>query len=179
MAKTNFKIGIIYQCYIYFPNWNVIIYVIHKSMFVTVKSFLMLIIMTYIIHKSVFCNSQGLVNLIFDSFLVQLETWFNTQCWTFRTSITKKPLWTMICCLTTHATIPAFVTRILFLVTVFLWKLLQVVEVGGELKELCKLWDIISPSRYFTIARRKCSRLNLLFPIFVLSQYALKTKIST
>ena len=47
-------------------------------MFVTVKSFLMLIIMTYIIHKSVFCNSQGLVNLIFDSFLVQLETWFNT-----------------------------------------------------------------------------------------------------
>ena len=78
MAKTNFKIGIIYQCYIYFPNWNVIIYVIHKSMFVTVKSFLMLIIMTYIIHKSVFCNSQGLVNLIFDSFLVQLETWFNT-----------------------------------------------------------------------------------------------------
>ena len=33
ISKTKLKIGIIYQCYIYFHDQNVMIYVIHKSMF--------------------------------------------------------------------------------------------------------------------------------------------------
>ena len=33
MAKINLKIGIIYQCFIYFHDQNVMIYVIHKSVF--------------------------------------------------------------------------------------------------------------------------------------------------
>ena len=72
MAKVNLKIGIIHQCYIYFRDQNIMIYIIHKSMFcntqitphighyhinqyfVTVKSPLIWIIS----YKSVFWNTQ-------------------------------------------------------------------------------------------------------------------------
>ena len=58
MAKTNLKIGIIYQCYIFFHNQNVLLYVIINQCFVTVKSLVIWTIIIYVIHKSVFCTNE-------------------------------------------------------------------------------------------------------------------------